>query len=572
MEAREVWRRVAEWLVAVLLGSTCVCTASHEGFVHRCTFDAMMQNASNKALPVAIEVPHVPGDVLRAFTASSSDNWGPIRFTVFKSDISNSEKYCTKAGEVRSNFRGTNIVCSEESVLTERKKSLLEEVIPAALKMHSDRLTVKRTSNLIKIPQVTGFCTNFHIPAEHRTTGLTAVDMVLYGAAGPMGGKSAWAGPCAVLEDGRPFVGVFNIGPEILISVDASVRTMTHEIAHALGFGFDILQKLKLVEVRNNIRGKPKTYVVTSPNVVNVARKYHNCDSITGVELEDEGFEGTVNSHWERRNLMPELMAGLMEHGGGLYSAFTMALFEDMGFYRAIWGREEQMRWGNGVGCAFLDKKCIEGGKSNFPDMFCTEEGRKGGATCTHDRMGLGRCRIGTTGSSLPRHYQYFSEPNRGGVSPLMDYCPVVAGFSNADCANGDPGVMWGGRTGPNSRCVEAHGIQLIGIVVSVGDICVEVDCSSALLGVRFVGDDNWYPCKKGDHVTSNKSFMGGYIVCPERSQVCLARQLKIESVTAKSDKKKDGGTLSGRSGDPLLRALTLYLPLACQLFFESLR
>ncbi|CBH17764.1 Gp63-1 surface protease homolog, putative [Trypanosoma brucei gambiense DAL972] len=269
------------YITPCLLG-LILCGDVTEGNIppHRCDFGKLMKNMSVRDLPVVDEPPVPKGDLVHVIVTSSTAGWHPIRFKVFKLDINDRRKYCGSVGETRSNFRGSYYKCKTESVLTEEKKSLLDAVIPHALKMHSDRLMVQPVKGRITVHREQSFCRNFNIPRDHYTTGVSGADMVLYGAAGPMGSPAAWAGPCSRYKDHRPTVGVFNIGPEVLTSHDSSMRVTAHEIAHALGFGFDIMEELKLVASKSGIRGKGPVWVVKSPTVVKKAQEFYGCNEI----------------------------------------------------------------------------------------------------------------------------------------------------------------------------------------------------------------------------------------------------------------------------------------------------
>ncbi|CBH17765.1 Gp63-1 surface protease homolog, putative [Trypanosoma brucei gambiense DAL972] len=382
--------------------------------------------------------------------------------------------------------------------------------------------------------------------------------MVLYGAAGPMGSPAAWAGPCSRYRGQRPTVGVFNIGPEVLTSHDSSMRVTAHEIAHALGFGFDIMEELKLVEKRNDIRGKNDVWVVTSQTVVKKAREFYGCNDITGVELEDEGGDGTKNSHWERRIAMEEMMTGVKGSDGGRYSVLTMALFEDMGFYKARWGTEEEMHFGKGRGCDFLKKKCIENGRSNFPDVFCTSKFTDTEMFCTSDRGGLGSCAIQTHESPIPEQYRYFSDKYKGGPGELLDYCPYIRLFSNTGCTNGRRNAMLGSRVGPKSRCVKGTGLRVRNILNAIADICVEVNCEPDTLRVRFVDDNRWHNCPEGSNVTSNVTFSSGSIQCPKKSELCASKVIKHVTVaSAVASEGSSAGSSEGSFAPPFAEPFT---------------
>ena len=44
-----------------------------------------------------------------------------------------------------------------------------------------------------------------------------------------------------------------------------------------------------------------KRQYINSPKVLEVAKKYFNCETIDGVELENYGGEGSAGFHWEAR-------------------------------------------------------------------------------------------------------------------------------------------------------------------------------------------------------------------------------------------------------------------------------
>ncbi|KAG8343832.1 putative surface protease [Trypanosoma vivax] len=508
---------------------TSHATSTDDTSAPRCMFDEAIRSNSEFKLPVVRLSPPGPVGVLEATTAGESEVWDTIRFQVFTRDIEDSSKYCTQVGQVRSNFMNAMVRCSADSVLTpEKKYTMLTGVIPTAVKMHTDRLMVKPLNTSLKVPKIPGgMCGNYNIPPEHHTAGVPGADMVLYGSAGPMGMAAAWAAPCALLDyhTGRPIFGVFNIGPEAISTVDGTARVLAHEIAHALGFGHHIMVMLGMVANLTNVRGKPHSQGLKTPKVVEVGQLFFGCSTITSVELEDEGGSGTVNSHWEARNLKEEMMTGVKSTGGGFYSAFTMAFFEDTGLYKAKWGAEESMNWGYNAGCRFLEEKCVVNGKSNFPEWFCDSMLHYGERACTADRRGLGNCRLGRVTKGLQSHHQYFGNEGLVGVAPLMDFCPIVEAYSNTGCIDGDANMMLGSRIGPNSRCVKGVDIKVSGYSNLFGDVCVDVDCNSSNVRLRLANDDEWRECTEGTPVTSNKSFASGHVICPKKSDVCQSRQ-----------------------------------------------
>ena len=134
--------------------------------------------------------------------------------------------------------------------------------------------------------------------------------------------------------------------------------TLIHEMTHILGFKGDVLKDLNLITNKtDNEYGIEKQYV-NSSKVIEVAKKYFNCPSIDGVELEDYGGEGTVGSHWEARILLGEYMNGLA-YAEEVISEFTLALLEDTGIYKAHYYTGGLMRYGKNKGCDFVKDKCV---------------------------------------------------------------------------------------------------------------------------------------------------------------------------------------------------------------------
>ncbi|ORC86550.1 putative surface protease GP63 [Trypanosoma theileri] len=318
-----------------------------------------------------------------------------------------------------------------------------------------------------------------------------------------------------------------NFGAQVATATENNVRVVTHEIAHALGFSVTMLQSHSSVVQIPGLRGKSNVLVVASPRTLEKTRAHFNCGTAPGMELEDEGGEGTALSHWERRNAKDELMSGIA--GAGYYTALTMGAMEDLGFYKAVWGMEEPMSWGRMSGCKLLTDKCVENGVTAYPDMFCTADSDT--LRCTSDRRALGICRIGTYTSSLPTQYQYFANPTVGSsASNLMDYCPYIAEYTNTGCTNGELLAMPGSRVSSSSRCVKGDSLHLL--FVPIGDVCAEIKCKKDMVQLRYIGDNTWYDCPEGRSIIPALTFTSGRIVCPSRADVCIGLGDKLPDLS----------------------------------------
>ena len=134
---------------------------------------------------------------------------------------------------------------------------------------------------------------------------------------------------------------------------------LAHEFTHILGFSIQFFrEKLEIIEKADsdNIMRR----YLKSPKLLEVAKKYYNCDDIEGVELENEGGTGTAGSHWEARILLGEYMNGYAYTEEQVISEFTLAVLEDLGYYQANYYTGGLMQFGRNKGCEFLYNKCVD--------------------------------------------------------------------------------------------------------------------------------------------------------------------------------------------------------------------
>lgn len=152
-----------------------------------------------------------------------------------------------------------------------------------------------------------------------------------------------------------------------------------HEVVHAMGFSgsnFDVMRDEKLnprglgaVSIENPLDWQvnsetayAKTYIET-PRTKQIGRRYFNCPTLRGVEIEDEGGPSSQGGHWEKRILYNEVLQSqatdLMTH----FSAFTLAYMEDTGWYRAVYTDVTVPFWGQNQGCTFAESPCTEWGE-----------------------------------------------------------------------------------------------------------------------------------------------------------------------------------------------------------------
>ncbi|SYZ63446.1 GP63 (plasmid) [Leishmania braziliensis MHOM/BR/75/M2904] len=264
------------------------------------------------------------------------------------------------------------------------------------------------------------------------------------------------------------------VGGSLPLSQPPPPPPVTHEVAHALGFSSVFFENAGIVMNVTNLRGKPfAAPVINSSTVVAKAREQYGCPTLEYLEVEDQGGSGSAGSHLKGRNAKDELMAPAS--AAGYYTNLTMAVFEDLGFYKADFSMAEVMPWGRNASCDFLTKKCMEDNITQWPEMFCntTDENALRSSTppplpalplssltalphppshtwhaptASESANALyapiaPRCR--RTSSTSPTSFQvpdgrFTCLPSLGGLSAFLDYCPFIVGYSNGAC-NQDP-------------------------------------------------------------------------------------------------------------------------------------
>ena len=238
---------------------------------------------------------------------------------------------------------------------------------------------------------------------------------------------------------GRPIIGLVNINREVNYSKANSLQyfegIVIHEFTHVLGFSNHYFTTyFHNVFTKVDDLGIGRAYI-NSSKVVQVGRKYFNCDSLEGVALEDSGGSGTAGSHWEARILLGDYMNGVVFTAEEVISEFTLALLEDSGYYKANYYTGGLMQFGKNKGCDFVNKKCIENGNLNpkFTNEFFYKIYNKKeyyDTSCSSDRQSR-TYHIYFVYSGLEDKYQYYEDHTDYGGWASAEYCPVSTEDTN---------------------------------------------------------------------------------------------------------------------------------------------
>ncbi|PWV21286.1 putative surface protease GP63 [Trypanosoma cruzi] len=518
-------------LVALLLMCCAIrCVAAVPATQYRFGFDVPKRRNGPLSTAVVREVPRKGQGAMQAYTVATQDDdsgWEPIRIAVYTEDLERGtnkrKKYCEEGEDECYNALGQKVSCKAEHFLTEAKTQLYTgEILFGAVKLHAERLLVKPTGGTITVPRaVNGPCSHFAVPARQKSDGVPNAAFIIYAAARPSGtnSRSVWAATCNTLTDFCPYIGAMNFDPKYMTDTAWSVRVAAHEIAHALWFSQESMEDKSLVKKpERSVRGTHRR-MVAGKHVQEKAKAHFGCDSLEGMVLEDEdGPPEKEIPHWKGRHARDELMAPAV--GAGYYTALTMAVFADMGYYRVNWRMAEPMSWGSRSGCDFLVNKCntTDNLAAKYPHMFCDAKDTET-LRCTSDRRHVGTC----TASIVE---------DKGSLVD-KDVCPVVSlefheissGTTYGTCSDENVDYLRGSLTGGGSWCLDAELLETKGGDghKSVKGVCTQVSCGEGTVRVKHLGGSVFQPCPEDTDIpVAFKDFQkDGKIKSPTYGEVC---------------------------------------------------
>ena len=109
-------------------------------------------------------------------------------------------------------------------------------------------------------------------------------------------------------------------------------------------------------------RGK-LVWIMKTPAVLAAARAHFACSTLTGMELENQPTTDCSTdrpaSHWEHRIMIGDFMSPQAHHDSA-YSAITLGLFQDSGWYTVDTTAATPMHWGKDNGVLFRDRQVLD--------------------------------------------------------------------------------------------------------------------------------------------------------------------------------------------------------------------
>ncbi|CAH8857671.1 unnamed protein product [Trichobilharzia szidati] len=392
------------------------------------------------------------------------------------------------------------------------------------------------------------------------------------------GSTLAYAGPCEMHPTtDRPIMGAINFCPAKMEIQEPGktmlVGTAIHEMGHALGFvktSFALMRdengnprtprepktgKPRMNQFRqyepseNTVRRINRPWVsavgsfhkpflsFVTPRLLEEGRRHYNCPNLDGIDIENEGGEGTIGTHFEKRVVGDEIMAGVTGVKA-VTSRLTLAFYQDSGWWDVDYSLSERWDYGKGLGCSFVMESCYaymnrmkQQGRSIEP--YCEEPS----ALMCYHKKAFGICAVSKFTRQLPAPEQYFRGiPNQGGSTTLSDHCPMIQPMKtffheqlmtycdhHLNRQHLQRGNMFGQDFGNNSICVKHRGpweARMNGRVTRDGRIkatCHQFSCSG---GLKIIVGGQPFPCQSGvARIQTNQ--VTGEAVCPNPNEVC---------------------------------------------------
>jgi len=410
-----------------------------------------------------------------------------------------------------------------QNILNDEKFKNLEEIINEVTGYFETILSVQKINlNDLDLSQhIKNGCgiSKFELPDQNFDL------LILPEISGDLNTNILAAGkPCVFLNNYKPVVGIVEINKNLSLekkNFKYYMKTLLfHEFSHVLAFHPIFFEKLNLIATES-VDGQQYTYI-KSPKVLEKAKLHFGCDNIKGVQLENDGGDGTTGSHWDSRYMLGDYMMA-SDYSDVVLSDISLALFEDTGFYQVNYYTGGLFRFGKNQGCAFIAKKCLynQGKNTLFPNEFCNESGK---SFCSSSHISKGNCFITTEYSSINKGFRYFGDKHTGGLSHA-DYCPVSYTNPNGNNYYFPYNCRYGiseyeeEKINEDSLCFESS-INNSGMKST----CYKIECDQSSKTFSIYINSKVISCPGEESVLNNPSGLNGQIKCPDYNLICTSQ------------------------------------------------
>ena len=357
----------------------------------------------------------------------------------------------------------------------------------------------------------------------------------------------------------RPIGAILSIHksfPDIRNSENYFESIIIHQLTHILGFMYDVFDRFDIgfsnvIKTDRETRTNETKKFVISPKVVEYAKKYFNCSTVSGVELEDSGgYDDYINSHWEARILLGEYMNSEVHTPEQAISGFTLALLEDSGWYKANYYTGGLMRFGKHQGCAFINEDCEVNDHSknkfkndlfvisNLQDIFkttCTSGRQSRSYIISNSKLSRGNvqagkeiaddCFVSDLNIDEEQSSYYVGSCNKGNG----EYGKMIYYNNQYHENNGNIPENFGEKISNNSFCVLSSAVPLSLKNEDINKfnaydginhpMCYPMFCSSKSLTIQIY--NQYIVCPREGGIIEIKGNYKGFIYCPDYNLIC---------------------------------------------------
>ena len=398
------------------------------------------------------------------------------------------------------------------------KRNAIHQVVDATKAMFEKLLMVKRLTAKLKVTT----CEDITSISPAVQAGVSA-DIVIFPVFDLTAAEGVEASAVHCNQDtitnrptaGGMFYAESVVDPTRKNYMDYLIMLTFHEMTHILVFNDSLYEGFidstgQVIPVAQTvgtqtINGVSRS-MITSPKVVATAKSHFGCSKIIGMELENQGGEGTAGAHWEMRTMLGDYMIG-ESYDENVISEISLAFYEDSGWYKTNYYTGGLFRYGKYKGCDFLLSKCIVNEKSNFPGTFCTESGAR---MCTSSRIAKGTCSIQDSTETVDAAYKYFTSGKVGTTN--ADFCPITASADDA--------------------------------AIYFAQVCFEGLSSLPVSLNEVIGADSscFYSSIKDPNITEQKAIPTNYSICYKHSCDLTAKTLSVTVGTQTISCSRAGG------------------------------
>ncbi|OMJ65974.1 hypothetical protein SteCoe_37346 [Stentor coeruleus] len=412
---------------------------------------------------------------------------------------------------------------------------LISTLLPRVSDFFTKAIQIKSVQGLLNMTGIISCGPEIQVREYQQIYGEYNTDVLIYIVLKDIPGQNyiAYSGACAVESSGlqNVYAGRIVINPTNFASITDENRfsVLVHEIIHVLGFSKNLYKYWKNSSGANytevtktvEIRGVNKIYIVT-PQVKTVAQSVYNCGSLEGMELEDQGNEDTISSHWDMRVLINDVMITEVVNDK-IFSNLTLALLADTGWYTVNYTMGQLPLFGTNGGCSFFTEKCLQNDKTQFSEYFCDTDST---ALCDFNHLYKSYCSIAKYPISLPTNYQYYTDTYKGGSDIYTDYCPYSKQFINGNCRGNASTTFVNSLANEtislNSRCFQSTLVLSGNTIPTAASSCYEViECNNDNAVVKI--GDKTVNCPLSLTVPENVIVTGydGSLTCPAFGILC---------------------------------------------------